>query len=177
VARVLSGRVRVVGFAANVGCIARFNYGFGVATTLANDDVVETKFRDFLAGLKLRVPFGGFVPNLSIAYGQQVFSIAQQMTMQDLPQLAYQFVRFAPGARMFFTPTVVLDVGAAYLLVLDPGSGANSIRDPNRFFPNATAFGFDVTASLAFRLTGAIGVRAGADCGPTPSATIKTRAT
>jgi len=151
------------GFAANVGVIASFNYGFGVATTLANDDVVETKFRDFLAGVKLRVPFGGFVPNLSLAYGQQVFSIAQQMTMQDLPQLAYQFVRFAPGARMFFTPTVVLDVGAAYLLVLDPGSGANSIRDPNRFFPKATAFGFDVTASLAFRLTGSIGARAGAD--------------
>ena len=132
------------GFAANVGVIARFNYGFGVATTLANDDVVETKFRDFLAGVKLRVPFGGFVPSLSIAYGQQVFAIAQQMTMQDLPQLAYQFVRFAPGARMYFTPTVALDVGAAYLLVLDPGSGANSIRDPNRFFPKATAFGFDV---------------------------------
>ena len=125
--------------------------------------MVETKFRDFLAGVKLRVPFGGFVPNLSVAYGQQVFAIAQQMTMQDLPQLAYQFMRFAPGARMYFTPTVVLDVGAAYLLVLDPGSGANSIRDPNRFFPKATAFGFDVTASLAFRLTGSIGARAGAD--------------
>ncbi len=151
------------GFAANVGVIASFNYGFGVATTLANQDVVETKFRDFLAGVKLRVPFGGFVPSLSIAYGQQVFAIAQQMTMQDLPQLAYQFVRFAPGARMYFTPTVTLDVGAAYLLVLDPGSGANSLRDPNRFFPKATAFGFDVTASLAFRLTGSIGARAGAD--------------
>ena len=123
------------GFAANVGLFARFDYGFGVATTLANDDVVATKFRDFLAGVKLRVPFGGFVPNLSIAYGQQVFAIAQQMTMQDLPQLAYQFVRFAPGARMYFTPTVALDVGAAYLLVLDPGSGANSIRDPNSSSP------------------------------------------
>lgn len=151
------------GFAANIGVIAQFNYGFGVATTLANDDVVETKFRDFFAGAKLRVPFGGFVPSLSIAYGQQVFAIAQQMTMQDLPQLAYQFVRFAPGARMYFTPTVALDVSAAYLLVLDPGSGANSIRDPNRYFPQATAFGFDVTASLAFRLTGSIGARAGAD--------------
>jgi hypothetical protein len=151
------------GFAANIGVIASFNYGFGVATTLANDDVVETKFRDFLAGVKLRVPFGGFVPSLSIAYGQQVFAIAQQMTMQDLPQLAYQFVRFAPGARIHFAPTVALDLGAAYLLVLDPGSGANSIRDPNRYFPQATAFGFDVTASLAFRLTGSIGARAGAD--------------
>ena len=151
------------GFAANIGVIAQFNYGFGVATTLANDDVVETKFRDFLAGVKLRVPFGGFVPSLSIAYGQQVFAIAQKMTMQDLPQLAYQFVRFAPGARMHFTPTVALDVSAAYLMVLDPGSGANSIRDPNRYFPRATAFGFDVTASLAFRLSGSIGARAGAD--------------
>ncbi len=44
------------GFAANVGLFGRFDYGFGVATTLANGMDVATKFRDFMAGLKVRIP-------------------------------------------------------------------------------------------------------------------------
>jgi hypothetical protein len=148
------------GFAANVGLFGRFDYGFGVATTLANGTNAATKFRDFLAGLKVRVPFGSVIPNASVAYGQQTFEIAPAGTPQDLPQLAYAFVRPALGTRVMFTPTVTLDVAAAYLMVLDPGSGAGHVRSTN-FFPNATSLGFDVSASVGFRLTGAIGARGG----------------
>jgi hypothetical protein len=150
------------GFASNVGIFGHFNYGFGVATTLANGDVVSTTFRDFLGGVKVRIPFGTFIPNASIGYGQQIFAVAPQMTPQDLPQLAYQFVRPALGARIMFAPTVALDLSAGYLLVMNPGSGANYVRAAN-FFPKATSYGFDITASVAFRLTGSIGLRGGAD--------------
>ena len=150
------------GFAANVGLFGKFDYGFGVATTLANGNNVATKFRDFQAGVKVRIPFGEFVPNISVAYGQQVFEVAQQGNAFDLPQLAYQFVRPSLGARYYFTPTVALDGAVGYLLVLDPGSSANHVRASN-FFPDATSFGFDVSASVVFRVSGAIGVRGGAD--------------
>lgn len=150
------------GFAANVGLFGRFDYGFGVATTLANGMDAATKFRDFMAGLKVRIPVGTFTPNLSVAYGQQVFEIAQQNTMADLPQLAYQFIRPAAGTRMMFTPTVGLDVVVGYLLVTDPGSGGDHIRS-TRFFPNAKSYGIDASASVAFKLTGTVGGRVGAD--------------
>jgi hypothetical protein len=150
------------GFAANVGIFGSFNYGFGVATTLANGNNVPTTFRDYLAGLKVRIPFGTIIPSASVAYGQQLFEIAQQQNTLDLPQLAYSFVRPGLGTRVMFTPEVALDVNAAYLLVLDPGSGADHIRAA-RYFPKATAYGIDVSASIAYRLTGAVGVRAGAD--------------
>jgi hypothetical protein len=150
------------GFAANVGLLARLNYGFGVATTLANGDVVATTFRDYLAGLKIRIPLGTFIPNLSLAYGQQLFQIDQQQTGNDLPKLAYSFVRPALGARVMFTPTVSLDLAFGYLAVLDPGSGADHIRS-SRFFPNTTSYGIDASASLGIRLAGAIGARAGLD--------------
>jgi hypothetical protein len=150
------------GFAANVGIFGRFDYGFGVATTLANGMDAATKFRDFMGGLKVRIPVGTFTPNISVAYGQQMFEIAQQQTMADLPQVAYQFVRPALGARYMFTPTVGLDVVAGYLLVLDPGSGADHIRS-SRFFPKASSYGIDASASVAFKLTGSIGGRVGAD--------------
>jgi len=150
------------GFAANVGLFGRFDYGFGVATTLANGEDVATKFRDFLGGLKVRIPMGTFIPNVSLAYGQQVFEIAQQQNMTDLPQLAYVFVRPALGARVILAPTAALDITAAYLQVLDPGSGADHIRSA-RYFPRAAAYGIDVSASLALKLSGSIGARGGID--------------
>jgi hypothetical protein len=150
------------GFAANVGLFGSFDFGFGVATTLANGANVATKFRDFLAGIKLRIPIGTFVPNVAVSYGQQVFEIAPQNPSRDIPQVAYSFVRPSLGARWLLTPTVSLDASAGYLAVLDPGSGANHIRSSS-FFPNATSFGFDLSASVAYRLVGAVGLRGGVD--------------
>jgi hypothetical protein len=150
------------GFAANVGLFGRFDYGFGVATTLANGSDVATSFRDYLGGIKVRIPNGSFIPNVSVAYGQQVFEIAQTQNATDLPKLAYQFIRPAVGARLMLAPTIALDVAAAYLMVLDPGSGADHIRS-SRFFPKATSYGIDASASVAVALSGSIRARAGAD--------------
>jgi hypothetical protein len=151
------------GFASNVGLFGNFDYGFGVATTLANGTNVATNFRDFLGGLKVRIPMGGmFNPNVSLGYGQQVFEIAQQQTTLDIPGVAYQFVRPALGARLTFAPEVALDITAGYLAVLNPGSGADHVRSP-RFFPKATSYGIDVSASVAYRLMGSVGLRVGAD--------------
>lgn len=150
------------GFAANVGLFGRLDYGFGVATTLANSTNVATKFRDFMAGLKVRIPLGMMIPNVSVAYGQQTFEIAPAMSTLDLPKVAYSFIRPALGTRVVFAPGVALDVAAAYLMVIDPGSGAGYVKGSN-FFPNATSLGFDLSASLAYRISGAIGARGGVE--------------
>jgi len=150
------------GFAANVGLFGRFDYGFGVATTLANRTDVATSFRDYLGGIKVRIPTGTFIPNVSVAYGQQVFEIAQTQNTTDLPKLAYQFIRPALGARLILSPTLAVDGALAYLMVLDPGSGTDHIRS-SRFFPKATSYGIDASVSVAVKLTGSIGARAGAD--------------
>ncbi len=150
------------GFAANVGLFGRFDYGFGVATTLANGTDVATSFRDYLGGIKVRIPTGSFIPNVSVAYGQQLFEIAQQQNGTDLPKLAYQFIRPALGARLVLAPTIALDAAVAYLMVLDPGSGADHIKSA-RFFPKATSYGIDASVSVAVKLTGSVGARAGAD--------------
>ena len=150
------------GFAANVGLFGRLDYGFGVATTLANTMNVATKFRDFMAGLKVRIPLGMMIPNVSVAYGQQTFEIAPAMSTLDLPKVAYSFIRPALGTRVVFAPGVALDLAAAYLMVIDPGSGAGYVKGAN-FFPNAKALGFDLSASLAYRISGAIGARGGVE--------------
>jgi hypothetical protein len=150
------------GFAANIGLFGRFDYGFGVATTLADHTDAATSFRDYLGGIKVRIPTGTFIPNVSVAYGQQVFEIAQQQNAADLPKLAYQFIRPALGARILLSPTIALDAAVAYLMVLDAGSGTDQLKS-SRFFPKATSYGIDASASVAVKVTESIGVRGGAD--------------
>lgn len=150
------------GFGANVGIYGSLNLGFGVVTDLANGGEAATGFRDFTGGLKVRIPVGTFIPNVSIGYGQQTFQIAAQGMPTDLPHVNYQFVRAGAGARIQVSPSAAIDFGAAYLLVLDPGSGAGQIKSA-AYFPSAKSYGVDLGGSLGLRLTNVIGVRAGVD--------------
>jgi hypothetical protein len=150
------------GFGANIGLYGSFNYGFGVSTTTAAGAEAPTAFRDFMGGLKVRFPLGTVIPNVSIGYGQQSFQISAVGNANDLPHLNYQFVRAGAGTRILVTPGVSIDVGAAYLMVLDPGSGIGQIKS-SAFFPSAKSFGVDLGASVAFRLTSVIGARVGLD--------------
>ena len=50
------------------------------------------------------------------------------------------------GTRIQVTPAVSIDLGAAYLLVLDAGSGAGQIKS-SAFFPSTKALGVDLGAS------------------------------
>ena len=112
------------GFAANVGLFGRFDYGFGVATTLANGTDVATSFRDYLGGIKVRIPTGDVHPErVRRATGSRCSRSRRRRTPPDLPKLAYQFIRPALGARVILSPTLAMDAAVAYLMVLDPGVG------------------------------------------------------
>jgi len=150
------------GFAANVGLYGSLNYGFGVSTNTTAGKDIPTAFRDFMGGLKVRIPFGSVIPNVSVGYGQQAFQISATGNNTDLPHLNYQFVRLGAGTRIQVSPAVSIDLGAAYLLVLDAGSGAGQIKS-SAFFPSTKALGVDLGGSVAFRLTDMIGLRAGID--------------
>jgi hypothetical protein len=144
------------GFAANLGLWGRFNYGFGASSRLMNGTVLTTKYQDFLFGAKVRIPFGSFQPNLAVAYGNQAF----QLTPADVtrPNFNYAFVHVGAGARVQFTSALDLDLGIAYLHVLDAGARNTEVR---MIYPDTTAYGIDVGASLGFRIASLIGIRAG----------------
>ena len=71
-------------------------------------------------------------------------------------------MRLGAGTRIQVTPAVAIDLGAAYLMVLDPGSGMGQIKS-SAFFPSTKSLGVDLGASVGFRLTNMIGARAGID--------------
>jgi hypothetical protein len=146
------------GFAANLGLWGRFNYGFGASSRLMNGTVLTTRYQDFLFGGKVRIPIGSFQPFVAVAYGNQAF----QLTPADVsrPNFNYAFVHVGGGARILFTPSIDLDLGIAYLHVLDAGSRNTEVASPP-LYPRTTAYGVDVGASVGFRIASLIGIRVG----------------
>ena len=149
------------GFAGNVGVFGDFNLGFGVTSTTTDGAKLTTKFQDFLAGLKVRLPVNAFTPYASVAYGAQSFRLETSTgTASIVPSFAYKLLRLGLGTRVAIGSIASLDLGAAFLLVTDPGAKAGEIKSP-AFFPNTTANGVDLGLSVSYRLLKWVGVRAG----------------
>jgi hypothetical protein len=148
------------GFAANIGVYGGFNYGIGAESKLPPPSTMKltTKYQDFLAGVKVRIPVGMIVPYVAGAYGMQKFDLdPADMTR---PNFNYAFIRAGAGARVQFTPSVDVDLGAGYLIVTGLGSQAGQVQ---ALYPDAKANGVDVNLSLGYRVTSLIGLRVGAD--------------
>lgn len=152
------------GFAGNVGVFGSFNLGFGVTSTTTDGARLTTKFQDFLGGLKVRLPVNNlFTPYASLAYGAQSFRLQSSSGAASvIPSVAYKFLRIGLGTRVAMGSALSLDLGLAYLLVTDSGSGAGDIKS-QAYFPNTTAKALDVGLSVGYRIIKLVGVRAGVD--------------
>ena len=146
------------GFAANIGLYGNFDYGLGASSNRDDGTKLTTKYQDFLAGLKVRIPIGSFIPYLAGGYGMQKFSL--EPAAPDRPNFNYAFVTAGGGARIQFTPALDLDLGAGFLYVLNPGKAAGEV---GAIYPTSTANGVDVTLSVGFRLVSMVGIRVGGD--------------
>jgi hypothetical protein len=149
------------GFAANIGVFGRFDYGFGASSkTPGGAMTLTTKYQDFLAGLKVRIPLGTFIPYVAGAYGMQKFHL--EPAAPDRPNFNYGLIHAGAGARIQLTPVFDIDIGAGYLIVLTPGQAAGEVASPP-LYPKSTAYGIDATLSVGYRVTSLIGIRVGGD--------------
>src|SRR6266496_6630536 len=106
------------GFAANIGLYGSFDYGIGAQSKLPSGMPLTTKYQDFLAGVKVRIPLGMFIPYVAGAYGMQKFHLEPaDVANHSRPDFNYAFIRAGAGARVQFTPSVDMDLGAGYLIV------------------------------------------------------------
>ena len=152
------------GFAANIGIFGRFDYGFGASsrTPTQPPQTLTTKYQDFLAGLKIRIPLGMVLPYVAGAYGMQKFALEPIDPAGSRPNFNYAFAHLGAGALFQVTPEFDIDVGAGFLYVMNPGSAAGEIKSP-ALYPRAAANGIDVSLSLGYRVISMIGVRLGVD--------------
>ena len=146
------------GFAGNIGVFGHFNLGFGASSKDPAGTVLTTKYQDFLAGVKVRVPFGGFQPYAAVGYGLQKFSL--ETAAPTRPNFNYGLVFIGAGARVQVTPAIDIDLAGGYLHVLTTGTTAG---DFGQLYPRATSLGFDMSLSAGFRVASLIGIRAGVD--------------
>jgi len=148
------------GFAANIGLFGKLDYGFGASskTPPPANQTLTTKYMDFLGGLKVRIPLGVAVPYVAGAYGMQKFTLTPADPSR--PNFNYSFVQIGGGARFQFTPEFDLDVGAAFLYVMNPGASTGEIK---ALYPRATANGIDAFLSVGYRVMSMLAVRVGVD--------------
>lgn len=146
------------GFAGNIGVFGHFNLGFGASSKDPAGTVLTTKYQDFLAGVKVRVPFGGFQPYVAVGYGLQKFVL--ETAAPTRPNFNYGLLFLGAGARIQVTEAFDVDLAGGYLHVLTTGTGAG---DFGQLYPRATALGFDATLSAGLRVASMIGIRAGFD--------------
>src|SRR5262249_54521633 len=93
-------------FAANIGIYGHFDYGIGAQSKLPSGMTLTTKYQDFLAGLKVRIPVGMVIPYVAAAYGMQKFALEPADPNNTRPNFNYSFMRFGAGGRVQFTPMV-----------------------------------------------------------------------
>jgi hypothetical protein len=148
------------GFAANIGLVGRFNYGFGASSKTPAGQTLTTKYQDFLVGLKIRIPLGMVLPYVQGAYGMQKFHLEPADATR--PNFNYGLVHAGGGALFQVTPELDIDVGAGFVYVMNPGSSAGEIKAPT-LYPRAAANGVDVSLSVGYRIINMIGVRVGGD--------------
>jgi hypothetical protein len=148
------------GFAANIGVFGSFDYGIGASSKAPGNVTLTTKYQDFLAGIKVRIPLGNIQPYVAGAFGQQKFHL--EPADPSRPNFNYTVIHAGGGARVQFTPSIDADLGAGFLIVRDLGSLAGEVASSG-LYPGATAYGFDATLSVGVRLASMVGVRLGAD--------------
>ena len=149
------------GFAANIGVFGHFDLGFGASSkTPGGAMTLTTKYQDFLAGVKVRIPFGTVIPYVAGAYGMQKFHL--EPPAPDRPNFNYGLIHAGAGVRIQATPELDIDLGGGYLIVLTPGQAAGEVASPP-LYPKSTAYGIDASLSVGYRITSLIGVRVGGD--------------
>jgi hypothetical protein len=148
------------GFAGNIGLIGKFDYGFGASSKTMSGTTLTTKYQDFLAGLKIRIPLGSVIPYVVGAYGMQKFHL--EPAAPERPNVNYSLVHGGAGVRVQATPELDVDLSAGYLYILNPGKAAGEVGEPT-LYPKTTGFGIDAALSVGYRLTSLIGVRVGGD--------------
>ncbi len=148
------------GLASNLGAMVSFNRGFGVSSKSAAGDVSSVIFEDFLLGLQMRFPLGFFTPQVSAAYGGQVFLFTPRLA--PVPSVFYAFARLAVGARAQIANAIDAQIEAAYLAVLDSGKQAGYLGAPE-YLQGLSTYGLEAGGSIGVRVTGVFGVRAGVD--------------
>ena len=148
------------GFAGNIGLFGSFNLGFGASSKTMAGTILTTKYQDFLAGLKIRIPLGSFIPYIAGAYGMQKFHL--EPAAPERPNVNYSLVHAGAGARIQVTPALDIDVSGGYVAILNPGKAAGEVASP-ALYPQTTGFGLDASLSVGFRFTSMFGIRVGGD--------------
>ncbi len=141
---------------ANIGLDFDSDLAIGLKSKESGKDLKTTAY-EVSAGLIARIPLEMFEPRLRVGYVRQVFTVDTPDTV-FLPSMTYGSVRMGAGTAIKIIDALSLDVGLAYLLVLN----ADEMTGKD-YFPKASVGAFEAGGGVLVRIAGPISVRGGID--------------
>jgi hypothetical protein len=158
------------GFAQHIGVEAHLEQAFAISSKIGSGDPdfpngakFNTVVHEYAGGLRFRVPFGGGSQfYVSATGGEHAFvfrTASSDPSMNrgnlDIPDVIYRYVQPAVGLRFELPADLSLDLMGGYRYIFN---GGGQIKDT--YFPHLGVGGVDLKASLGYRITPSIEVRA-----------------
>jgi hypothetical protein len=158
------------GWQSNLGVLVSMEYTPGLSSERGALKF-PTQESDYMGGVRGRLIFGPVEAALTLGGGQHAFIFTGRVNsdpmspnnaLPSLPDVKYTYGRAGLDARITLPAKLALMLGGGYRAVLSGGS-TNYLLETAGYLPNAKVGGFDVTASLGYRLLPVIEARAGFD--------------
>jgi len=141
---------------ANLGLDVDADYAIGLKSKEGGKTLTTTAY-ELGAGMIARLPLEMFEPRFRLGYVRHVFDVNTSSTV-FLPSMTYSSVRIGAGTGIKIIEALSLDVGLAYLFVLDAGDLTS-----DKYFSKASVGGFEAGAGVLVKIKGPYAVRAGID--------------
>jgi len=141
---------------ANIGLDVDADYAIGLKSKERGKSLATTAY-ELGGGLIVRIPLDMFEPRIRLGYVRHVFDVDTASTV-FLPSMTYSSARLGLGTALKIVDALSLDVGLAYLFVLDAGDLTSK-----SYFPKADVRGYEAGAGAVVQIAGPLAVRGAVD--------------
>lgn len=157
-------------FLTHAGLYASFDFGLA-GTTPIGDVAFDTTYVELNLGARVRYPIAGHELGLQLGWGLQSLEVGgdnQEVSIDGIdaidpgvvPDISYTFIRVGPDARLLLPPFKVSLGG--FLRLPTIGDDAGELAE-DRWFPDASATGWEATLEVELPLHNALTTFVSAD--------------
>ncbi len=142
------------GFASWIGFDLRGQLALATPSVDRDGNKFKSSYNAFHAGLRLRVPVATHYVSAFSGYGRSQFAFSSEQSggAAPTPSVEYEMIRTGAGAELALSDELLFGVDGAWLQFLGVG-------DIGKWFPRATAGGFELAASGTYALTQGVFMR------------------
>lgn len=141
----------------NVGLTGGYEQGFALESKTTDGEKLDTRTREWWAGLRYRIPFGAHEIGVVGTYGKHGFEVDDDPANPLVPDVEYTYLRLGVDGRVRVS-RVVLGAHVGYRYLLDTGELGQDI-----WFPNVSGGALDAGLLAGYEILDGLDLLAGFD--------------